>query len=381
VAVNRGRQPAIGGSRHLEDLIADADRLVARVVSAPAAARAALAVELAEAACHANLGLEGADPASLPSLERARSLADAAVGAAGADGADGAVSAPERPGTWLDAMGIVKEAPDEVVQAFELLGIEAGLASDDLAGLLASDPVPALAELHRRLTSGLVGADNAGAHRRTDQAVHDASLGRIIYFATEPAAIADELELLGAWVATAGVREHGLVTSGVLHHGLLRIHPYEAANGRLARIAGRLVLRTRGLDPDGLAAPEPVLARDPLGYHEEVAGSLRRRDLTTWLERWGEAVTDGLRSAARALSVLPGEVPARAAAFVSDRSDDGFTLADYRSEVGITLEDARADLFTLLDEGRISRVTGSRGLRFRCDERPHQLPLQATVAP
>jgi hypothetical protein len=64
--------------------------------------------------------------------------------------------------------------------------------------------VPALAELHDRLTRGLVAPDRAGAPRTTEQAVHDGSVGRLLYATTAPAAIAGELARLGGWLHHGG---------------------------------------------------------------------------------------------------------------------------------------------------------------------------------
>jgi hypothetical protein len=132
----------------------------------------------------------------------------------------------------------------------------------------------------------------------------------------------------------------------------------------VARAAGRLLLRHGGLDPAGITPVESVLARDPIGYWREVAATRRRRDLTVWLERWAEAVTDGLREAARRCDVPAPDPPGRALAFLRQRDDDRFTIAEYRDGVGIDLDAARSDLASLLDAGRIRRVPGSRGLRF-----------------
>jgi len=86
-----------------------------------------------------------------------------------------------------------------------------------------------------------------------------------------------------------------------------------------------------------------------------------------WLERWSEAVADGLRDAARTLGVLPTTPPARGLEFVA--ANEQFTIADYRAEVAAEPEEARAELTALLDLGRVARVPGSRGLRFtRCDD-------------
>jgi Fic family protein len=339
---------------HLVELVAEAERLAAALAAAPGPDRDALAARRTDEAALATLQLDGAPLDRLPTTDDLPDeLPELATAAAG-----------DRPGTWFDAMGTLRDDPDEAVQALETAGVRAADASTDLEDQLLTSATEALAELHRRLTRGLVAPDVAGAVRRTEQAVHDASVGRVLYFPTDPAAIPRELALLDTWLASAATREHALVVSGMLHLELLRIHPFEAANGRLARSAARLVLRGRGLDPAGLAAPEPHLAADPLGYHEEVARTARRRDATIWLERWGEAVTEGLRTAARELGLLTRDLPERAVTFLDTLEDDAFTVADYRADAAAGPEDARADLRDLLDAGRIDRVPGSRGLRF-----------------
>lgn len=348
--------PRFAHSPLLVESIAEVERLAAAIASADDDARAALRAERRDATIRATLSLDGAPLADIPDVEVAR----ATVGEL--TPADPPPS--DRTGGWLDAMRALDDPSDTQVRALEVLGAAAAAASDDLADTILHDPYPTLRELHRRTTRGLVAAERAGEPRTTEQAVHDASIGRILFFTTAPADIPGELAALLAWLVDAGPHEHGLVLSGVLHHELLRIHPFDAANGRVARSAARLVLRASGLDPDALAAPEPLLSLDAMGYHDEVARTRRRRDLTIWIERWSEAIADALRSAARHLEVLPVDVPDRAARFVTQRSTAAFTLADYRTDVAVSREEARTDLRALLDAGRVGRVPGSRGLRY-----------------
>lgn len=351
--------PRYTRSTHLVELVAEAERLAALLETADPAARRDLAAAQLATSVHASLVLDGARGEDLPDLDtaartvRARALPTEAA------------PAVDRAGTWLDALRVLDDPGDAELRALEVLGTAAALGSDDLTDRLLTDLVPALEELHRRLTRGLVAPDRAGAPRRADRAVQDGAVGRVIYYPVDPAAVPGELALLGTWTASWGAREHALIASGVLHLELLRIHPFDAANGRLARAAARLVLRARGLDPEGVGAPEPALAQDPLGYHEEVARTRRRRDHTIWLERWGEAVTDGLRVAARSLGTLAVTPPARATGWLTDRDESGFTVADYRAEVGVGPEEARTELGLLLDAGAVVRQPGSRGLRFQ----------------
>lgn len=354
MALSTGQPPIFSRSTHLVELIAEVERLAAQLAAADPAARRQVAEARADAVIRATLTLDGARSEQLPGPDEATAALEAAAPIA-ADPAD-------RRGTWLDVFRVLEDPSDRQVRALEVLGARAADAADDLVEPLLSDPQTTLAELHRRLTRGLVADERVGAPRAIEQAVHDGATGRILYLTPEPDRVASELALVCAWLDSAASREHGLIVAGVLHHELLRIHPYDAANGRLARAAARLVLRARGLDPDHLAAPEPVLAEDPLGYHEELARSLRRRDLTIWLERWGEAVSEGLRRSARAVGALDVEVVARARRFVADRA--AFTVADYRADAAASPTQAREELAALLDAGLIARVPGSRGLRF-----------------
>lgn len=353
-------------SPHLVALIAEVERLAARVGGAPADARQQLSDSRQLEAVHATLALDGATPDTLPSPARAReivadTLAETLTDAAATAPAAG-VDPRDRRGSWLDTLRVVEEGVDTTIAALELLGALAADDSDDLTDTVFADPGATLTELHRRLTRGLVAPERAGAPRLHDQAVHDGATGRIVHLTTPPVDLPRELALLTAWLTGEGAREHGVVTSGVLHLELLRLHPFDAANGRLARAAARVVLRARGLDPDHLAVPEPALAADPLGVAEEVARTLRRRDLTVWLERWAEAVADGLRGSARALGVLDAAPLPAARDFVA--AHPRCTIAEYRAALGAEPEQARGQLLELLDAGMIRRVPGSRGLRF-----------------
>ncbi|MGH3443230.1 MAG: Fic family protein, partial [Nitriliruptorales bacterium] len=318
---------------HLVTVVAESDRLAALLAAAEPAAEE-VAAGRARAAV-ASLRLDGS-PVTEPPTELPSASIDLEAG-------DLART------TWLDVLRSARadgEADDDVLPAavaLEYRGVREALDADDLIESLLATPSRALADLHARLVRGLVPESEAGRVRRTRQAVHDASIGRVIYNAAPPDAIEPRLALLDAWASSTGAREHALVVSGVVHHELLAVHPFESANGRLARTAARLLLRGRGLDPHGIAAIEEVLAEDPLGYHEEVARTLHRRDLTIWLERWGEAVAAGLRRAARDLDLLDPAIPRRAAAFVHAR-EGPFTIADYRADAGVGSEEARADL-------------------------------------
>lgn len=274
----------------------------------------------------------------------------------------GTATGPVR-GGWLEilrgATEQLEEAPDEVVMAVEHHGARAGLDADDLAPTLRADPLAALRELHARITDGLLAPETAGAPRRTEQAVHDASVGRVVFFPIDPTRVVERLDRAADWLADSS--DHPVVVSGVLHHQVLDIHPFEAANGRLARIAARLLLATAGFDTERVGQPEAALLTDSIGYLDEVGRSRRLGDPSAFVERWAEAVSDGLRTAAHDLGVLPDvDVPHATVAFLADRAGQAFTIADHRQQGG---EDE--GLQHALHAGLVRRVHGTRGLRWQ----------------
>lgn len=274
----------------------------------------------------------------------------------------GTTTGPAR-GGWLEVLRAgaadLETAPDEVLLAIEHHGARAGLDADDLTGAMRADTVAALCELHRRMTDGLLAPETAGAPRRTRQAVHDASVGRVLFFPVDPDHVHQRLDRAAAWVAKAS--DHPVVVAGVLHHQILDIHPFEAANGRLARTAARLLLADADIDADRIGQPETALLTDSIGYLDEVARSRRLGDPGTFVARWAEAVADGLRRTAHDLGVAPDvKVPHATVAFLAERAGDSFTVTDHRAAGGSDrgLDAAlRADL--------VARRHGTRGLRWR----------------
>lgn len=339
-------RPGSSPSAHLRGLLAEADRLAGLVGRAAPEDRERLRAQRDEAAVLATLALDGSPITEVP------------ASSAG----------------WLDTLHLDDSTPTAELAALEARGVRAAMHAGDLRAQVLGAPVDTLRALHSRVTRGLVAPERAGAVRTLPQAVHDASTGRIVFLAAPPRLLVGELAALDAWVRGAGGREHAVVVAGIAHLEVLRLHPFDAANGRTARAFARLLLEAGGSDPDGLAAAEVALAGEPMGYHEEVARTLHRRDPTIWLERWAEAVTDGLRAAARQLGTLASPPPSETSLrFVQQHPEATFTLVEHRQATGLDTDQAQAELVRLLDAGRTARVPAGRGLRYRI------LPTDAPV--
>jgi Fic family protein len=292
---------------------------------------------------------------------------------------------------WAQALRLEGMATQEIA-AVEYANL---LACFDLEPLITEAlferPLEVLAMLHGAICRGLVAPEVVGRPRRTAQAVHDGSQGRVLYNAAEPEAVPGLLAQLEAWlrgdpgrapplaagsrqlpgVASAGMP--AIIVAGVVHECLLAWQPFEAGNGRLARAAARLVLRARGLDPHGAGVAERTLAADSLGYYGEVAATIRRGgDLGLWLERYAEAVAVGLEIAAAQAAPRPLPEPPRRAVEVCAGLPAGgrLSVAEYRARAGVGPETAARELRALVLAGLLAVEPRSRGLRYRRPDSP-----------
>ncbi len=63
-----------------------------------------------------------------------------------------------------------------------------------------------------------------------------------IHFYVEPIHVPDEMEILLKWINENIEKKHPLILSSIAHYNMVRIHPFDDANGRGARILMNLIL-------------------------------------------------------------------------------------------------------------------------------------------
>lgn len=381
-------------SHHLVGLVARAEVAAARLAAADPDRRAAAARHARREAARLSARLDGSplEDATADAVDAGRGPKPPAAGpppagGPGADAAepDGQTGDTPAPGDTPGPGGPVPPAPSPHSGGWaRVLRLE-GMPTQDVAAVeyanllavaeqqaalaenLPADPLDTLRRLHTAVTDRLVAPEVAGAWRRTEQAIHDGAQGMVIYNAPPPAAVPEAMAALERWLRRAAAVVPGVIVAGVVHERILEIQPFEAANGRVARAAARLVLHARGIDPHGAAVPERALAADPAGYYREVAATIRRRGaLQRWLERHTAAVAAALEEALETIQPTPRpEPPPHARAVVADLpAGSELTLADYARDAAVGLAAARHDLGVLARAGLVAERPGTSGLRF-----------------
>jgi hypothetical protein len=171
-----------------------------------------------------------------------------------------------------------------------------------LVSTFAAAPAQALARLAALAGAGAVSDDELGRPRQDDRADDPLRLGPLL----PPAEVAARLEALMG-VLTADTGAPALVVAAVAHGELLALRPFGYGSGLVARAAARLVLAARGLDPHGLAMPEPgLLAVGRPAYATAARGFLTGTPLgvASFLVLQAQAVGLGARESRAALADL-----------------------------------------------------------------------------
>ena len=353
----------VGYTPHLVALIAEASTAAGRLLDIHPQHRAAIAQASRHESARLSARLDGSplDDETAVAVDQGRWEAPAEL------------VAVERAGGWAGALRLEGMATSEVAAVEYANLLRAHAEEPRLSTDLFDRPLDVLAELHGLLCAGLVDPAVVGRSRATAQAIHDGAQGRVVFNPPDPALLPGLLAELEAWLRGEGQEGSAAypapVAAAIVHELLLQWQPYEAANGRLARAAYRLILRARGMDPDGLAVPERAWAQDPGGYYSEVAATIRRRgDLGPWVERCTEALVAALDEvAATAHPDAPPVEPSSRARAAAQQMVPGetITVVEYATRHGVSRETAWRDLRALAVCGALLRESLSLGRRYR----------------
>lgn len=171
-------------------------------------------------------------------------------------------------------------------------------------------PLQALARLHAVVATDLSPADELG-RPRTAEPVDSLRIGA----APSPELVTARLSLLGRMVGEAsGVP--AAVEAGVVHGEILALRPFTHGSVAVAHLATRLVIASRGLDPDLLVAPEIGVAK--LGRPAYVDAIRQYQTGTTagvaqWLRFIASAIGIGAMASQEILSEIRAETLGKAA--------------------------------------------------------------------
>lgn len=151
---------------------------------------------------------------------------------------------------------------------------------------------PLIKKLHRIIVYKVLSETQAGEYRVKQVVVRNSQTGEVTHRPASPIEIPFLMREFFYWVNRDDRDQiHPILKAGIVHHELVRIHPFIDGNGRIARVLATLILLLGGYDIRRFFSLEEYYDRDAVAYYENLQKA-SSGDLTSWLDyfTYGAAV-------------------------------------------------------------------------------------------
>lgn len=149
---------------------------------------------------------------------------------------------------------------------------------------------PLIKKLHRIIVNKILPEEQSGEYRTKQVVVKNSQTGEVTF--TPPAAIEVPF-LMREFIFWMNKEDdiHPVIKAGVVHHELVRIHPFVDGNGRVGRSLATLTLLLGGYDIRRFFSLEEYYDKDAVLYYENLQKA-SAGDLSAWLEyfTWGASI-------------------------------------------------------------------------------------------
>jgi Fic family protein len=197
---------------------------------------------------------------------------------------------------------------------------------------------------------------------------HVLTLSGQIHFYTEPIKVQDEMDSLMQWYSKSSKGLSVVELAAVFHYRLVKIHPFDDGNGRLARILMNLLLIKEGFLP-------AVIKNEQRKKYLLALETADKGDLGVFVRFVTSQVIATMESA---LAVLRGEKISELEKRVTTLTAKGreemvltlmkkseqYSLADILQLVSIKRPTLKSDLSKLVQQNKLKRVGKGKGTRY-----------------
>jgi len=139
-------------------------------------------------------------------------------------------------------------------------------------------------KLHRTITDKILMPEQAGEYRLKQVVIRNSATGEITFKPPPPMEVPFLMREFVYWINKEDADQiHPVLKAGIVHHELVRIHPFIDGNGRVARVLATLILFLGGYDIRRFFSLEEYYDKDAVVYYENL-GKATSGNLTAWLE-------------------------------------------------------------------------------------------------
>lgn len=139
-------------------------------------------------------------------------------------------------------------------------------------------------KVHRIIVHNILPQDQSGIYRKKQVVLRNSQTGEVSYRPPSPVEVPFLMKEFVYWLNKLSEDDlHPVLKAGIVHHELVRIHPFVDGNGRLARALSTLLLLLGGYDIRRFFSLEEYYDRNAASYFESLQQA-SSGNLTAWLE-------------------------------------------------------------------------------------------------
>lgn len=216
-----------------------------------------------------------------------------------------------------------------------------------------------LKHIHEMTVHRILSDEITGAYRTTQVVVKNSQTGEITFRPPPAVEVPFLISDFLSWINVVSADEmHPVLTAGIGHYEIVRIHPFLDGNGRVARALATLVLFKHGYDVKKFFSLEEHYDREPLRYYEALqsVGKLNG-DTTTWLEYFSEGLAIELTRIKEKVKSISTDLKIKKSLGGQQLTltERQIKIVEYIQESGFLQNKAFFELFPMISEDTVLR--------------------------
>lgn len=139
-------------------------------------------------------------------------------------------------------------------------------------------------KIHRIVSDKILSPEQSGFYRLKQVVIRNSATGEITFKPPSPLEVPFLMKEFLYWINKEEISAiHVILKAGIVHHELVRIHPFIDGNGRVGRALATLILLLGGYDIRRFFSLEEYFDKDAISYYEHLQKA-SAGNLTAWLE-------------------------------------------------------------------------------------------------